>query len=83
MRWLDKRASAVHSLRLRGSGDTEGALVPVTERRQPADFMEQPRIHDFTRHASLHATPSKPSLMLLTWTHAASSASAQVMRMLR
>ncbi|KAK9906656.1 hypothetical protein WJX75_005626 [Coccomyxa subellipsoidea] len=48
-RWLQRRAMAVRSLRLRGSGDLEGALVPVTERPQPAEVLEHPRIHDFNR----------------------------------
>ena len=49
-RWLQPRAMAVRSLRLRGSGDLEGALVPVRERLQAAQFVEHPRIHDFNRH---------------------------------
>ena len=55
-RWLQRRAMAVRSLRLRGSGDLEGALVPVTERPQPAEVLEHPRIHDFNRRAALLAT---------------------------
>ncbi|BDA46295.1 probable leucine-rich repeat-containing protein 1 at C-terminar half [Coccomyxa sp. Obi] len=48
-RWLHRRAAAVRSLRLRGSGDLEGALVPVTDRPQPQEYLEPPRIHDFNR----------------------------------
>ena len=68
--WLRPRAAAVRSLRLRGSADLEGALVPVAEPRLwPANpVVEQPRIHDFTSCAPLlacahpwHATIFSPA----------------------
>lgn len=57
-RWMQRRAMAVRSLRLRGSGDLEGALVPVTERPQPAEVLEHPRIHDFNRRAASAGYPA-------------------------
>lgn len=52
-RWLQRRASAVRSLRLRGSGDLEGALVPMTDRPHSQSYVEHPRIHDFNRQDTL------------------------------
>lgn len=52
VRWLRPRSAAVRSLRLRGSAEQDGALVPnlsadVMMQRAAAMMDPPPRIHDF------------------------------------